>query len=87
MWLIAMLLGGRMRSILALSLLLIIPTIPALAADTTPGALRIGLDHSFRHSTILLISCEHPFSLTDAPTHRQPVQTPINVSAVSLAHL
>ena len=59
-----------MRSILALSLLLIIPTIPALAADTTPGALRIGLDHSFRHSTILLISCEHPFSLTDAPTHR-----------------
>ena len=58
-----------MRPTLALALLLTVPTVPA-AADTTPGALRIGLDHSFRHSTILLVTCERPFSLTDAATHR-----------------
>jgi len=55
-----------MRPVLACALLLMMP--PA-AADTAPGALRIGLDHSFRHSTFLLISCERPFSLTDAQTH------------------
>lgn len=60
-----------MRPFLALALLLMVPTAPVLAADTTtPGALRIGLDHSFRHSTILLLSCERPFSLTDAQTRR-----------------
>ena len=57
-----------MRPLFALALLLTAPTVPADAA--TPGALRIGLDHSFRHSTILLLSCERPFSLTDAPSHR-----------------
>ena len=60
-----------MRPLLALTLLLTVPVVPAFAADAAaPGALRIGLDHSFRHSTVLLISCERPFSLTDALTHR-----------------
>jgi stage II sporulation protein D len=60
-----------MRPILALALFLTIPAVPAFATGTTtPGALRIGLDHSFRHSTALLISCERPFSLADAQTHR-----------------
>lgn len=60
-----------MRLILALALLLTVPAAPASAADATPpGALRIGLDHSFRHSMTLLLSCERPFSLTNARTHR-----------------
>ncbi len=60
-----------MRPALALTLLLTLPAAPAFAAGTPSlGALRIGLDHSFRHSTILLLSCERPFSLTDAQTHR-----------------
>ena len=59
-----------MRRILALALLLTVPSVPVLAAHATPGALRIGLDRSFRHSTILLLSCDRPFSLTDALSHR-----------------
>jgi len=60
-----------MRPALPLALLLMLSTAPAFAADTTPpGALRIGLDHSFRHTTILLISCERPFSLADAQTNQ-----------------
>lgn len=55
---------------LALTLLLMVSTVPVFAAAPTPGALRIGLDHSFRHSTTLLLSCERPFSLADAPFHR-----------------
>ena len=55
-----------MRPVLAFALLL--TASPALAAEA-PGALRIGLDHSLRHSTILLLSSERPFSVTDAQTH------------------
>ena len=57
-----------MRPLLALALLLAAPTVPA-AAGTMPAALRIGLDHPFRHSTILLLSCDRLFSMTDALTH------------------
>ncbi len=59
-----------MRPILALALLLTVPTAPSAADTAPPGALRIGLDHSFRHSTTLLLSCERPFSVSDAQTHR-----------------
>ena len=60
-----------MRPILALALLLAVPAAPALADSAAqPGALRIGLDHSYRHSTVLLLSCERPFSFTDPQTNR-----------------
>ncbi len=59
-----------MRPLLALTLLAFAPIVPVLAADVPPGALRVGLDHSFRHSTILLLSSDRPFSLTDALTRR-----------------
>lgn len=55
-----------MRPILACALFL--TASPTLAAEA-PGALRIGLDHSLRHSTILLLSSERPFSVTDAQAH------------------
>jgi len=66
-----------MRFSLALTLLLALPmqaafpTLPA-SADTSaaPAPLRIGLDHTFRHSTLLLISCNKPFVLRDAATTR-----------------
>jgi len=60
-----------MRAILTLALLLMVPAVSTLADNRAqPGALRIGLDHSYRHSTVLLLSCERPFSLTDALTNR-----------------
>ncbi len=58
-----------MRHILALSLLLLFPILSAAANPPQPPALRIGLDHSFRHSTVLLLSCDHPFILSDALTN------------------
>ncbi len=69
-----------MRPVLTLALLLVIPAAPTLAADMSPGALRIGLDHSYRHSTILLISCDRPFSLSDAPTHRALAHGAANIT-------
>ena len=44
---------------------------PVAAAGTPlPGPLRIGLDHWFRHATILLISSDRPFSLASPQTGR-----------------
>ena len=57
-----------MRRLLALALLLAVPVISAAADSPQPTVLRIGLDHSYRHSTTLLISCDQPFSLTNALT-------------------
>lgn len=64
-----------MRPILAVSLLLIAfmwlhPALSAAADSAQPPALRIGLDHSYRHSTVLLLSCDHSFALSDALTNR-----------------
>ncbi len=62
-----------MRFSLALTLLpaLLVPTIsPALPASAASVPLRIGLDHTFRHSKLLLISCDKPFVLRDALTTR-----------------
>lgn len=59
-----------MRPILALSLLLLSPVLAAAADPAQPPALRIGLDHSFRHSTVLLLSSDRPFALSDALTNR-----------------
>jgi len=66
-----------MRVSLALTLLLAFPmsaisfALPA-SADISAASvpLRIGLDHTFRHSTLLLISCDKPFVLRDALTTR-----------------
>ena len=58
-----------MRFALALALLLAFP--PAISARTvSPAPLRIGLDHMFRHATLLLISCNRPFALRDAVSGR-----------------
>ena len=59
-----------MRPILALSLPLLFAASIAGAAPVQPPALRIGLDHSFRHSTVLLLSCDHAFTLSDPLTSR-----------------
>ena len=59
-----------MRSALALSLLLS-ASFPALAEmPSTSPPLRIGLDHTFRHSTLLLVSCSQQFTLRDAVTNK-----------------
>ena len=61
-----------MRSTLALALLLAVP-VPVLAENAASSPpLRIGLDHTFRHSALLFISCDRPFTLRDAVTN-QPV--------------
>jgi len=57
-----------MRSLLALALLLAAPVIPAKA--DSPTVLRIGLDHSYRHATTLLLSCDRPFTLSDLLSNR-----------------
>lgn len=66
-----------MRVSLAFTLLLALPVQavpPALpvSADVPAASvpLRIGLDHTFRHSMLLLISCDKPFVLRDALTTR-----------------
>ncbi len=58
-----------MRS--ALALLLLLAASPALCdAPSAPPPLRIGLDHTFRHSTLLFISCLQQFTLRDAVTNK-----------------
>lgn len=59
-----------MRPALAFALFALLPTLPAYSEPSPPAALRIGLDHSYRHSTILLLSCARSFSLSDARTNR-----------------
>ena len=62
-----------MRSVPALALLLAAASVTAPAsADPSSPPLRIGLDHTFRHSMRLLVSCSQPFTLRDAATN-QPV--------------
>ena len=56
-----------MRSVLALALLL---AAPLSACADAPAPLRIGLDHNFRHSTLLLLSCSRQFTLRDAITNQ-----------------
>ena len=64
-----------MRPALALALLAIpmqaLFSLPACADPAaSPAPLRVGLDHTFRHSTLLLISCDRPFALRDALSDR-----------------
>jgi stage II sporulation protein D len=68
-----------MRFSLALALLLAFPmqaisAHPVFASNSADLAasvpLRIGLDHTFRHSTLLWISCDRPFGLRDAGSNR-----------------
>lgn len=59
-----------MRSALALALLLAAPLPVAADNSSTPPPLRIGLDHTFRHSTQLLVSCSQQFTLRDALTNK-----------------
>ncbi|MGI4791893.1 MAG: SpoIID/LytB domain-containing protein [Janthinobacterium lividum] len=58
-----------MRSALIPALLLAIPmqAIPIFSHAAPPSSppLRIGLDHLYRHSTTLLVSCDRPFTLSD----------------------
>ena len=49
-----------------LVLLLLTLSLPASADPPALAPLRIGLDHTFRHSTLLLLSCDKPFTLSDA---------------------
>ncbi len=49
----------------------VFPALPASAeASAASAPLRIGLDHTFRHSILLLISCDKPFVLRDALSTR-----------------
>lgn len=57
-----------MRSVLALLLLAAFPAFSD--APSTSPPLRIGLDHTFRHSTQLLVSCRQPFTVRDAVTDK-----------------
>ena len=59
-----------MRLLPLLSLLLVVLTRPVLADGSSPMPLRIGLDHDYRHSTLLLLSCDKTFTLSDALTSR-----------------
>ncbi len=60
-----------MRLTPALFLLPLLLAAPAAqAAPATPAPLRIGLDHSFRHSTSVLVGSERPFVLLDPLTNR-----------------
>jgi len=57
--------------LLALPMQAIPPALPAFADTPSASApLRIGLDHTFRRSTLLLICCSKPFVLRDASTTR-----------------
>ena len=55
-----------MRLFLPLVLLLCFPLTAAIADSPHPTILRIGLDHSYRHSTTLLLSSDQPFTLSDS---------------------
>ncbi len=58
-----------MRS--AFALLLLLAASPAVAhTPSTSLPLRIGLDHTFRHSTQLFVSCLQQFTLRDAVTNK-----------------
>ncbi len=59
-----------MRSALALILLLTAPLSAFADSPNASAPLRIGLDHTFRHSTFLFVSCERPFVLRDALSSR-----------------
>ena len=62
-----------MRSALALLLLAASPAFSFPSFADTPSAstpLRIGLDHTFRHSTLLLVSCRQQFTVRDAVTNK-----------------
>jgi len=61
-----------MRLLLPLALLLSFPLTAAMADSPRPTILRIGLDHSYRHSTTLLLSSDQPFTLSD-PFSNHPV--------------
>ena len=58
----------RFVPVFLLPLLLAVPT--AQAAPATPAPLRIGLDHSFRHSTSVLVGSERSFVLVDPLTNK-----------------
>jgi stage II sporulation protein D len=61
-----------MRLLLPLILLLCFPLTAANADSPRPTILRIGLDHSYRHSTTLLLSSDQSFTLSD-PLSNHPV--------------
>ena len=69
-----------MRSILPLALLCFTPALSAVA-DTAPTfPLRIGLDHTYRHSTVLLLSSDRAFSISDAVSGHAWAHGAANVS-------
>ncbi len=59
-----------MRLFSLLTLLLTLPLAAAHADSPHPAALRIGLDHSYRHSATLLISCDQQFTLSNPLSNR-----------------
>jgi stage II sporulation protein D len=80
-----------MRLILSFLSLALLGMLPANADNSAPLPLRIGLDHSYRHSTTLLLSCDRAFEITDAVTghavaHGAPnVTYKVTVSATGTA--
>ncbi len=81
-----------MRLTSALFLLPLLLTVPtAEAAPVMPAPLRIGLDHSFRHSSSVLIGSERPFVLLDPLTSKTLFQADggteyrVTVSAAGIA--
>ena len=59
--------------------LLALSASPASADPSAAAPLRIGLDHSFRHSTLLLVSSDRQFTLRDAVTGRAVAHGAANV--------
>ena len=53
----------------SLAFVLLFAASPSFADSSSPP-LRIGLDHTFRHSTLLFISCLQPFTVRDAVTNK-----------------
>lgn len=59
-----------MRSVPVFLLPLLLAVPAAQAAPASPAPLRIGLDHSFRHSTSVLVGSEQAFTLVDPVTSK-----------------
>lgn len=60
----------RRRPLLIPLLVLLLPVLPLHAEAHSPMPLRIGLDHDYRHATLLLLSCDKTFTLSDALSGR-----------------
>lgn len=69
-----------MRLILPLAILCLLPTLSAHAGSTPAFTLRIGLDHTYRHATTLLLTSDRTFSISDAGSGKALAHGAPNIS-------